>query len=358
MTSAKKVGDKESDIMSTRTRTWSVLLCAPVALLGTWIMQSPAPIDGAFGVSVLAGGLDQPTGLALAPSASKLGGELFVTEAGRDRIVKIAQDGTVSVQCCTLGAMPVSLICPEGAMGQYLFVGDALTGGIECHDAVGGSTQFALAGCGIADLAYGSWYPDRVDAADLFAFEWRTGDVWRVDAQGNAAVFAAIPMGPRLFARRDQPMLDVLAMLPRARLFLPRTRLPLFDEAAQRPQYQDGHMAFSKGAPFGRYLYVTDSVDGDIYRIGPDGVPAVLARTRSPGLEALAFSPGGGFGKFLYVGNTTTGEILQVAHDGTVVPWASGFAGVADLQFGSDGGSGFRMYVADGIHSVFVIETR
>jgi len=294
--------------------TLSAIAVVPVGLLGVEIMGPQTEFHDAFSVNVLVEGRAlNPMGLEFVADKSRL----LVTAAGYDCVRVVGQDGGVGTLCDTLGEYPVGVHNGEGPFSGSFYVAGAVAGGIEEVDAFGNTQTFALGEMGISDIHFAPGLARR--AYDLYALEWSTGNIWRVDKDGTATAFAALPLGGR-------------------------------------PQYRAGKLEFSTEGPFGTYLYVSEMSTGDIWRIGSDGVPAVFASTGTPGIEGMAFSPGGAFGKYLYVGNSSTGQIVRVAPDGTVTPWTGRFRGVADIEFGTDGGGGYRMFVADGLVTVYVIE--
>lgn len=301
--------------MRLSTFTLSAMAVIPVGLLGVDILEPHSDLGDAFAVNVLAGGLDHPMGLEIVVDDPKLAGKVLVSASASDCIRMVSEDGSVSTLCDTLGAFPVGLHGPEGDFGDYVYIANAMAGGIERVDEHGDSKVFALGGMGIADIHFAALRPGHLEDVDLYALEWSSGIVWRVDHSGAATIFSTLPLGAR-------------------------------------PQHRGFKLDASVSGPFGRYLYVTEMATGDVWRIHPNGTPACFACTGTPGLEGMAFSPGGAFGKFLYVGNSATGGILRVAPDGTVTPWTAIFDGVADIEFTPDG----RMLVADGIKNVFVIE--
>jgi DNA-binding beta-propeller fold protein YncE len=283
-------------------------LCAALVATRTAAQTVPSP----FKWTLLVSGLDQPKGLDSArrqAGAGQMGEYLYVAESGADRVVAVdPKTGVVEPVGGTLGTFPVGIGCYGGPFAQYMYLGSAFSGGIERMSVNGVTTPFALAGIPIAGLDFGN----AQFGHDLYAGEWMAGNVWRIDAQGNATLFAAVPGQART-------------------------------------------LEFSQGGAFGHNLYVTEYLSGNVYRIDPQGNVTLFASTGSTGLEGLAFGPGGAFGANLYVGNQLTGQILEITPTGSIGSWANGFPGVADLHFMPGTKGGFTMILVDGIGSLFTV---
>jgi hypothetical protein len=293
---------------------------ASAALVGTMSTVGAQTVPPEFQWKVLATGISQPKGLDAAhyqAGAGSMGRKLFVAESGQNRVVEVDRATGIWAPMASTGSFPVGVACYGGPFAQYMYVGNAFSGGIEKVASDGTTTQFALAGMSIAGLDFSK----GIFGQYLYAGQWAAGNIWRVDSQGNATLFASAP------------------------------------------GTETRYLTFSKGGPFGAYLYYTDFVQGNVHRVAPDGTVTLFATLRSPGIEGLTFGPGGIFGKDLYVGNLSTGEIFRIAEDGTWVVWASGFPGVADILFQPGGRGGFTMYLVDGqasgkVYSVGAVRSR
>ena len=285
----------------------TIALVLLLGISGMPVLASAPTLPPGFKFTLLADGLVQPKGIVSAlhrAGAGQFGHDLYVAESGTDQIVTVDKRGTGSVDFASVGDFPVGVAFCGGKFGEYLYVGNAYSGGIDKVDLNGTATNFALPGMSIAGLDFGR----GPYGGYLYAGEYPTGKIWKVDPAGNATLFASGPGETR-------------------------------------------YLKFSHGNGFGTFLYYTDAFTGNIYKVDPSGTVSIFASTSTPpswGLEGLAFSPGGAFGHFLYAGNLTTGEIFQVAPDGTVTTWASGFDGVADIHFEPGKRGGFTMYIVDG----------
>lgn len=288
--------------------------CAALAIAG---FASAATVPEGFELDLLATGLDTPKGIdavQFRAGAGQMGKYLYVAESGADQIVEVdTRTGDVQYYADSMGTFPVGLACYGGPFGRFMYVGNATVteGGIVKIDTDGNAETFALDGYGIAGLDFGSGPYGKY----LYAGAWATGDIWRIDREGNAEMFASIPT------------------------------------------CQTRYLQFSHGGGFGHGLFFTDFYTGDIYRVDPDGQEMLFTSTGSDCLEGLQFSPGGVFGHYMYVGDLCSGEIFRVSPDGTVELWAEGFEGVADIIFKPGGRGGFTMYIVDGHSSVYAISS-
>jgi sugar lactone lactonase YvrE len=265
-------------------------------------------------VKMLATELNTPKGIYSMLNESyegRLGKYLFVAESGANRIIALDPESGQKLPFAETAPFPVGIVGWGGPFGQMLMVGSAFGGGIQEFDR-DGLRATMMPGMSIAGIDFGH----GVFGEYLYAGEWTTGNIWRVDALGEYTLFAQIPNG------------------------------------------QSRYLRFSHGGDFGTFLYVTDYASGKIYRIDHAGVVRLFARTESQSLEGLEFGPGVPFGRHLYTGDLLTGNLYQVDPDGTVKLWATGFPGVADIHFAPGAGDGYRMYVVDGHRSVYVVGTK
>lgn len=285
---------------------------AMLVLVGVTAVATPV-VPEPFQVRLVATDLIQPKGIESTPHATGFGSaghDLYIAESGANRVTRIDPiTGEKTLISQTLGGFPVGIRANGGSFDQHLYIGDAFGGGVECMELSGVCTPFAISNRAAAGMDFGR----GAFGNNLYVGEWAVGNIWRIDRDGNAELFATLP------------------------------------NAEAR------YMKFSQDGQFGNFLYVTDYRSGDIYRVDPQGVATVFARTSSPCLEGLDFSKGGAFGKYLYAGDICTGDMFRVAPDGTTEFFAGGFEGVADIKFvpGPKGGS--TMYFVDGHLSVFEI---
>ncbi len=286
---------------------------AALGLTGLLALAGAVTVPSGFQVTLLADGLASPKGLDAATyraGAGHMGKNLMVAESGLNQIVDINRfTGEVEYFAGTMGSFPVGIGCYGGPFGSYMYVGNAMGGGIVRIDELGTVEPFALTNLDIAGLDFGKGQYGKY----LYAGEWQVGNIWRVDKFGTPELFATIPF------------------------------------------CETRYLQFAQGGPFGHLLYFTDYLTGDVYRVYPDGTWEIFTNLGGPGIEGFAFGPGGAWGHDLYVGNLTTGEIFRVFPDGTYEIWASGFQGVADIIFLPGKRGGFTMYIVDGHSSVFAI---
>ena len=277
------------------------------ALIGSVSSVSAQTVPPKFSYKQVATGLQQPKGLDAAhyhAGVGPMGRNLFVAESGLDRITEVNKLTGAWAPMASSSTFPVGVACYGGPFGMYMYVGNAMSGGVTKVAEDGTVTPFALAGMSVAGLDFGK----GVFGEYLYAGEWVAGDIWRIDAAGNATLFASLPAGS-----------------------------------------QSRYLAISHGGEFGTYIYVSDYMTGNVYRVDPVGNVSFFTNVTSAyGLEGLTFGPGGAFGKDLFLGSLSTGEIFKVSADGTTVVWGSGFPGVADILFVPGGKGGFTMYFVDG----------
>lgn len=287
------------------------VLAASAGLL-TLTGAETVPLD--FQVTMLADGLARPKGIDTVHHQAGAGAMdkdfLFIAESNADDIVRVNKfTGDVEYHADTMGFFPVGVGCYGGPFGPYMYVGNAMGGGIVRIDAEGFTEPFALLDKSIAGMDFSKGEYGKF----LYAGEWALGNIWRVDRFGNEELFATIPT------------------------------------------CETRYMKFAQSDAFGQFLYFSDFVAGEIYRVMPDGTEMLFSTIGVPGLEGFDFGRGY-FGEFLYIGSITTGEIYRVAPDGTWDIWASGFEGVADIIFKPEQGQGFVMYIVDGHSKVYRIE--
>jgi hypothetical protein len=289
------------------------LIGSGAALLGLIALVGAATVPVGFEATLLTDQLTSPKGIAAAQfraGAGQMGKYLMVAESGMDQIVEVDRvTGETILYSGTMGDFPVGVSCFGGPFGPYMYVGNAMSGGIVRIDNDGFVEPYALPMLQIAGLDFGKGQFGKY----LYAGEWGAGKIWRVDRFGAPDLFTEIPF------------------------------------------CQTRYLKFSPLDEFDHLLYFTDYFTGDVYRVFPDGTYEVFANTGSMAVEGLAFSPGGIWGEYLFVGDIASGEIFRIAPDGTVELWASGFEGVADIIFLPGKRGGFKMYIVDGHSSVYVI---
>ena len=289
-----------------------LLTALAISLAGAGVQSQTVPHP--LRVKLLTTELNTPKGITSMLNESyegRLGKYLYVAESGANRIVAVDPETGLKTPFIETAPFPVGIVGWGGPFGQELMVGSAFGGGIQEIDRDGVRATM-MPGMSVSGLDFGH----GVFGEYLYAGEWATGNVWRVDALGKFTLFAQIPNG------------------------------------------QSRYLRFSKGGDFGTFLYVTDYTSGKIYRIDPAGTVELFASTGSPALEGLEFGPGIPFGRHLYTGDLSNGNLYQVDPSGTVKLWATGFPGVADIHFAPGAGDGYRMYIADGHRSVYVIGTK
>lgn len=286
---------------------------AALGLTGLLTLAGAVTVPADFQVTLLADGLASPKGIATATyrvGAGQMGKNLMIAESGMSQIVEVDRvTGDVHYLTGTMGAFPVGIGCYGGPFGPYMYVGNAMGGGIVRIDDQGTIEPFALTSLEIAGLDFGTGQYGQY----LYAGEWQVGNIWRVDTFGNPELFATIPF------------------------------------------CETRYLKFAEGGPFGHFLYFTDYLTGEVYRVFPDGQWEVFTDLGGAGVEGFAFGPGGTWGRFLYVGSLSTGEIYRVFPDGSFEVWASGFDGVADIIFMPGARGGFVMYIVDGHSKVYSI---
>lgn len=295
-------------------RKFAVLGCAALLVfVGVSAIAMPAVVPAPFEVRLVATDLIQPKGIESTPHGTGMGPaghDLFIAESGANRIVRIDPNtGELTPVANTLGGFPVGIRVDGGPYGQHLFIGDAFGGGVECMHLEGACEPFSITDRSAAGMDFGR----GAFGNDLYVGEWAIGNIWRVDREGNAVLFATIPNA------------------------------------------ESRYMKFSHDGQFGNFLYVTDYRSGNIFRVDANGNIALFAQTASPCLEGLDFSKGGAFGRYLYAGDICTGDMFRIAPDGTVELFASGFEGVADIKFVPGPKGGATLYMVDGHTSVFEI---
>lgn len=287
----------------------------------------PPEVPEGFEAIKLADGLDYGDGLKGITSAlfragsGHFGHDLYVAYSGMNEIWKVSKDGSgAELFADDVGAFPVGVaFAPYNSFGHYLYVGNAFAGNwaVVRVDSEGNVEPFADVGAtaGLAFSPPGSDYGKYLYAATHYG----TGRIYRIDHKGNAEEFKdSIPGESR-------------------------------------------YIKFSHGGAFGKYLFVSNIVDGMIYKVLPDATWEVFADTGVGygGLEGFDFSPGGVWGHYLFVGvafGTHAGEIYRIDSEGNSELWASGFGSVADIHFQPAGKGGFTMYlVTDGTGEVWSI---
>lgn len=277
--------------------------------------------DG-FQVRLVATGLDQPTGLDILQQRGPVTHPaIFVTEAGTNKVVEVnLANGDCVDFAYTMGSFPVGIKCREEPGGMGMYIGNSMGYGIVKIDQTGGVQPFALKDKNIAGLDFG----EGPFGSALYAGEWQSGKIWKV-----ADTF--VDLGS---AGEDNT--DNHGKYGNAKVFV------------ELEGCQTRHMEFApSGGLFGDYLYCTDAVEGNVYRVSPGGIVKLFASVGSTQLEGMAFGFGTEFGAYLYVGDLDTGEIFRIDEHGNVALWAKGFAGVADIMFRWVG-TEVRMYVVDG----------
>lgn len=297
--------------MKNKLGTIAVAILVVFAIFQIALEASAAPtVPAGFNVTLLASGLISPKGIVSAlhrAGAGQFGHDLYVAESGAGNITDVGKGGAGASAFATTGFFPVGVAFSGGPFGEFLYVGRAFGGGIARVDPSGSVTPFALAGMSISGLDFGR----GAYGNDMYAGEWPMGKIHRVDPNGTATLFANM--------------------------------------SGNETRY----LKFSHGNAFGTFLYYTDLLSGKIYKVDPSGNAAVFANIGSPCLEGFDVSSGGAFGHYLYAGDVCNGNIYRVAPDGTVMTWATGFGGVADIHFEplamgqAKKGGGFIMYIAD-----------
>lgn len=298
-----------------------VLLAFPLAVNAS---DPPGVLEPGFKVEELAGVFGTPLSI-VSPlhraGAGQFGPFLYVgTQIEIIRVDKA--NGDVSpFQVSPEVSFVAGLSFFGGPFGEYLYVGNRGRGitrfGPEIFMPF---SPFALQGESIGGLDFGRGKYGN----DLYAIGPKTGDIWRVDPDGNAVKFAYIPP-PSPF-----PAVE----------FDTRVSIPIFIPA---------YLKFSPGIPS---LFVTNT-SNKIYQVSPDGTRTVFATIAdAEGLLGFDFGPGGAFGRDLYVGRVTTdgplnGQIYKVDAEGNAALWAEfPAAGVSDIHFDPGQEGGFVMYVA------------
>jgi len=114
----------------------------------------------------------------------------------------------------------------------------------------------------------------------------------------------------------------------------------------------DAHMndlLLSDGGPFGENLYAVARLDPDgdgiarryVVKIGPNGSPIVLTEGIPSASTFLVISPGGVWSDAIYLASKET--IYKVSTDWQISTFATGFSGLAGMDFSPDGSA---LYVA------------
>lgn len=256
-------------------------------------LQVAATLPDGFVAEYLAQDLSFPKGVFWAPAPAVARGYpagVYVANSNTNRIARIPETGGSSVTFgANTGPFPVGVGFFGGPFDWDLYACNAFGGPLVRIDTSGAVTPFACAGLSIAGLDQGEGFGF---GNDLYVGEWPYGRILRVDAAGNSSVFSS------------------------------------------NPGTETRYLKFGQGGGFGFFLYYSDFSTGNVYRVSPDGTATLFAQTGAVGLEGMDFSPPGGpFGSFLYAGSLVTGQIFRIAPDGTSSVWASGFPGVADIDF-------------------------
>jgi hypothetical protein len=188
--------------------------------------------------------------------------------------------------------------------------------------------------------------------------------VVRVDPSGIVTPFSDVPNTAGLaFPPGDTAYGEYLY----AATLYSQGKIYKIDSAGTATEFKDSipgqsrYIKFSHGGAFGIYLFVTNLIDGKVYKVYPDATYDLFADTGmgAGGIEGLEFSPGGVWGKYLFVGvafGANAGKIVRISPSGMAEVWASGFGRVADIHFQPGGKGGFTMYiVTDGTGQVWAI---
>lgn len=168
--------------------------CAVVFVLTALFTPAiAADLPDGFSSKLVTTNLLQPKGLDSAlyrAGIGKASHNIIVAESGANQLVKVnPKDGTVTQLALTNGAFPVGVSCYGGPYGKYMYVGNAMGGGLVRVDIQGVVTPFSMLGMMVAGMDFGR----GEYGSDLYVGEWMAGNIWRIDRQGNATLFANLP---------------------------------------------------------------------------------------------------------------------------------------------------------------------
>lgn len=224
-------------------------------------------------------GLNFPKGIASPPygcNCSGFGnGQLYVAESGSGEILNYSGGTLAPFASVGSSEFPVGMAFGNGSFGDYLYVGlaeaNSTSYGIVRIAPNGTVDNFALKGMAIAPVAID---PPGYSPG-LYAGEYLTGQIWKVDPNGTASLFMSL----------------------------------------QSTQVR--YMKFGPAA-FGGQMYYTDYNTGNVYVVSSNGTPTMFAQTAGAQPVNTSSSSSSGSSTSSSASTTSTASSSSSASSSTV----------------------------------------